>query len=97
VAARERLTAWHWPGNVAELRTTVLAMARRSAGGTVGADDLPEELQVPLRSAGLMESAEREAVAAALRAAGGNRSRAAQALGIGRNTLYRKMREFGIG
>ena len=42
-----------------------------------------------------MESAEREAVTAALRAAGGNRSRAAQALGIGRNTLYRKMREFG--
>jgi sigma-54 dependent transcriptional regulator, acetoin dehydrogenase operon transcriptional activator AcoR len=36
-------------------------------------------------------------VAAALRAAGGNRSRAARALGIGRNTLYRKMREFGIG
>jgi transcriptional regulator of acetoin/glycerol metabolism len=44
-----------------------------------------------------MESAERDAVAEALRAAGGNRSRAAQALGIGRNTLYRKMREFGIG
>jgi transcriptional regulator of acetoin/glycerol metabolism len=43
-----------------------------------------------------MESAERGVVAEALRAAGGNRSRAAQALGIGRNTLYRKMREFGI-
>ena len=43
-----------------------------------------------------MESAERKAVAEALHAAGGNRSRAAAALGIGRNTLYRKMREFGI-
>ncbi|MDQ4116359.1 MAG: hypothetical protein M3235_05280, partial [Actinomycetota bacterium] len=40
--------------------------------------------------------AERDAVAEALRDADGNRSRAAQSLGIGRNTLYRKMREFGI-
>jgi hypothetical protein len=96
-AAWERLAAWHWPGNVAELRTTVVALARRADGGTVEADDLPAELRGPRRSPGLLESAEREAVAAALRAAGGNRSRAAQALGIGRNTLYRKMREFGIG
>jgi transcriptional regulator of acetoin/glycerol metabolism len=36
-------------------------------------------------------------VAEALRTAGGNRTRAAAALGIGRNTLYRKMREFGLG
>jgi transcriptional regulator of acetoin/glycerol metabolism len=94
--AWERLMAWHWPGNVAELRTTVLALARRADGRTVEADELPDELRVPRRSPGLMESAERDAVAAALRAAGGNRSRAAHALGIGRNTLYRKMREFGI-
>ncbi|WP_308257913.1 sigma-54-dependent Fis family transcriptional regulator [Pseudonocardia lacus] len=94
----ERFTAWHWPGNVAELRTTVVALARRAGGGVVEPDDLPEELRAaPRRPLGLMESAEREAVAEALRAAGGNRSRAAQALGIGRNTLYRKMREFGIG
>ncbi len=44
----------------------------------------------------MLESAERETVADALRAAGGNRARAARALGIGRNTLYRTMREFGI-
>ena len=43
-----------------------------------------------------MESAERDAVAEALRAADGHRTRAAATLGIGRNTLYRKMREFGL-
>jgi sigma-54 dependent transcriptional regulator, acetoin dehydrogenase operon transcriptional activator AcoR len=95
-AAWDGLVAWHWPGDVAELRTTVVALARRAAGGIVGAEDLPDELRTARRPQGLMESAERAAVAGALRAAGGNRSRAAQALGIGRTTLYRKMREFGI-
>ncbi|MBP2364576.1 sigma-54-dependent Fis family transcriptional regulator [Pseudonocardia parietis] len=94
--AWDRLTAWHWPGNLAELRNTLLVLARRAGGGTVDADDLPDELRSVRRSAGLLESAEREAVAEALRSSGGNRSRAAQALGIGRTTLYRKMREFGL-
>ncbi|MCW0214025.1 MAG: Fis family transcriptional regulator [Pseudonocardia sp.] len=95
-AVWDRLTTWPWPGNLAELRNTVLQLARRSGGGIVQVDDLPDELRAPRRSLGLMESAELEAVAEALRAAGGNRTRAAAALGIGRNTLYRKMREFGI-
>ncbi|WP_433502691.1 sigma-54-dependent Fis family transcriptional regulator [Pseudonocardia halophobica] len=96
-AVWERLAGWHWPGNLAELRTTVVQLARRARAGTVEVDDLPEELRTVRRAHGLMESAERDAVAEALRAADGNRSRAAQALGIGRNTLYRKMREFGLG
>jgi transcriptional regulator of acetoin/glycerol metabolism len=95
-AAWERLMAWHWPGDVAELRTTTIALARRAAGATVDLDDLPDELLVPRRPLAMLESAEREAVVEALRAAEGNRSRAASALGIGRNTLYRKMRQFGI-
>ncbi|MEV6644378.1 helix-turn-helix domain-containing protein [Amycolatopsis sp. NPDC051371] len=90
------LLSWHWPGNIAELRNTVAQLARRVDGGTVEVEDLPGELRTPRRSLSLLESAERKAVADALRAAGGNRSRAAQELGIGRNTLYRKMREFGL-
>jgi transcriptional regulator of acetoin/glycerol metabolism len=95
-AVWDLLMSWHWPGNLAELRNTIGLLARRAGGGTVGTDDLPDELRASRRTAGLLESAEREAVAEALRAAGGNRSRAARALGIGRNTLDRKMREFGI-
>jgi len=95
--AWERLLAWHWPGNLAEMHTTVVALARRAAGGVVEEGDLPEELRGARRALGLMESAERDAVAEALRAADGNRTRAAATLGIGRNTLYRKMREFGLG
>lgn len=92
----ERLMDWHWPGNLAELQHTVLLLARRAEGGLVELDDLPDGLTAPRRAVGMLESAEREAVAEALRAAGGNRSHAARALGVGRNTLYRKMREFGI-
>ncbi|TKJ19544.1 helix-turn-helix domain-containing protein [Blastococcus sp. CCUG 61487] len=95
-AVWERLMSWHWPGNLTELRNTVVLLARRSRGGIVEMDDLPYELRSSRQTVGLLQSAEREAVAEALRAAGGNRSRAAQALGIGRNTLYRKIREFGI-
>jgi hypothetical protein len=96
-AAWERLLAWHWPGDLAELAATVAALARRAGGGLVEEDDLPRELRDSRRELGLLESAERDAVAEALRAADGNRTRAAAALGIGRNTLYRKMREFGLG
>jgi hypothetical protein len=95
-AVWDRLMAWHWPGNLAELHNTVVLLARRAEGGTIEVDDLPDELRTPRRALGMLESAEREAVADALRAAGGNRSRAAAALGIGRNTLYRKMRVFGL-
>lgn len=95
-AAWDRLAGWRWPGNLAELDATVRMLARRAAGGIVDVDDLPDELRATRPSSGLMESAERDAVAEALRSAGGNRSRAATTLGVGRNTLYRKMREFGL-
>jgi sigma-54 dependent transcriptional regulator, acetoin dehydrogenase operon transcriptional activator AcoR len=95
-ASWDVLTGWHWPGDVGELRTTVVALARRARGDVVEPADLPDELRVRRRTPGLLERAERDAVLDALRAAGGNRSRAARALGIGRTTLYRKMREFGL-
>ncbi|MCD2191896.1 hypothetical protein LQ327_00640 [Actinomycetospora endophytica] len=38
-AAWDVLMAWHWPGNLAELHTTVVAVARRARGGIVDADD----------------------------------------------------------
>jgi transcriptional regulator of acetoin/glycerol metabolism len=45
----------------------------------------------------MMETAEREAIVTALHRSGGNRSQAAEALGIGRTTLYRKMQQHHIG
>jgi sigma-54 dependent transcriptional regulator, acetoin dehydrogenase operon transcriptional activator AcoR len=90
------LLDWSWPGNVDELRCTVEQLARRARGGVVEPADLPDRLRGAGRKLTLMAAAEREAVLDALRDAEGNRSKAAHALGIGRTTLYRKLREFGI-
>lgn len=97
--ALQTLMRWSWPGNVGELCRTVELLARRAAGRTVGPADLPARMQRAgsARRLGLMEIAERDAVVLALHRAGGNRTAAAQALGIGRTTLYRKIREHRIG
>lgn len=96
--ALQVLMRWSWPGNVAELRRTVEMLARRYPGGTVRPADLPARIRSgePGRGLSLMEIAERDAVLMALDRAGGNRTAAAQALGIGRTTLYRKIREHRI-
>lgn len=92
--ALQLLMRWSWPGNIAELRRTVEFLAHRMPGKTVGAGDLPTRMQqaAPHRRLTMMETAERDSIITALRQSGGNRSQAASALGIGRTTLYRKMR-----
>ncbi|RRO18618.1 hypothetical protein EIL87_05730 [Saccharopolyspora rhizosphaerae] len=96
--ALQLLMCGSWPGNVAELRRTVEFLAHRMPGAVVGAGDLPTRMQqtAPHRQLTMMEAAERESISAALRQSGGNRSQAASALGIGRTTLYRKMRFYRL-
>jgi sigma-54 dependent transcriptional regulator, acetoin dehydrogenase operon transcriptional activator AcoR len=91
------LRRWPWPGNVAELRLLVAGLcADVGAGRPVTPADLPEELRRSSRRFSPLEQAERTAIRAALRSHDGNRSRAAAALGIGRATLYRKLRYYGL-
>jgi transcriptional regulator of acetoin/glycerol metabolism len=94
----QALMRWSWPGNLAELRHLVESLARRQAGCTVRPVDLPARVQQAAsdRQLSMMETAERETIVTALRRCGGNRSRAAEALGIGRTTLYRKMQQHHI-
>lgn len=96
--ALQLLMSWSWPGNIAELRQLVEQVVQRRAGQVVRPADLPDRMQHarPGRRMSLMEAAERDTIVAALRHAGGNRSQAAQALGIGRTTLYRKMQHYRI-
>jgi transcriptional regulator of acetoin/glycerol metabolism len=96
--ALQCLMRWTWPGNVEELRTLLLDLCHDFAGHVVRQTDLPARLQrTPhRRTVTLMESAERQAIVTALQQAGGNRSRAADVLGIGRTTLYRKMQQLRI-
>jgi transcriptional regulator of acetoin/glycerol metabolism len=96
--ALQALMRWSWPGNLTELHTTLEQTAKRTTGPTVHPGHLPLHIQTAAqrRSLSDMQSAERDAIIAALHRAGGNRSAAATALGIGRTTLYRKLRSYQI-
>ncbi|MFF7651276.1 sigma-54-dependent Fis family transcriptional regulator [Streptomyces sp. NPDC007983] len=97
--ARRALEQHDWPGNVAELSQVVREVAEhRRATGPVRRAELPPGLRVPPAARRLsgMERAERTAILEALRRHGGNKARAAESLGIGRATLYRKLRALGV-
>jgi two-component system response regulator HydG len=108
-AARRRLMAYDWPGNVRQLRNVVESMVVVDYDGLLDADDLPEELAEPAETAGEPSTAplarlvgkpldelERLFIAETLRVTGGNREDAAQMLGIGERTLYRKIKEYKL-
>ena len=107
-AALEILGRYRWPGNVRELRNVVERALVLGDGATLELDDLPPELlhaaplarsratadvAVPIRPLGEVE---REAIATALAATGGNKARAAALLGIDRTTLYRKLKDHAL-
>jgi two-component system, NtrC family, response regulator HydG len=100
--ATERLLSHDWPGNVRELRSAVQHGVIHCQGDRVDVQDLPPEFQGPVvePSRSVVVEAqpldERERVLKALDRAGGNRSRAARDLGIGRATLYRRLKSLGI-
>jgi DNA-binding NtrC family response regulator len=98
------LLSYAWPGNVRELENTLERLAATAAGGVIDLVDLPAELrerppalEEPL-FAGLptLEEMEKRYLRHVLAAVAGNRSRAAEALGIDRRTLYRMAQRFGI-
>ncbi|HSD65613.1 MAG TPA: sigma-54 dependent transcriptional regulator [Vicinamibacteria bacterium] len=98
------LAAHDWPGNVRELENTLERLAVEARGGTIDVADLPpafRERKASLEEpffAGLpsLEEMEKRYLRHVLAAVKGNRSRAAEALGIDRRTLYRMAERFGI-
>lgn len=110
-AARRRLMAFDWPGNVRQLRNVVESMVVVDYDGVLDTDDLPSELSVPTEPVAepvggnhsmsalvgkpLVEI-ERLFIAETLRMTGGNREEAAGLLGIGERTLYRKIKEYNL-
>ncbi|WP_370184266.1 helix-turn-helix domain-containing protein [Rhodococcus wratislaviensis] len=96
-AALQCLLAWRWPGNVAELSRLLTAFPYPVRSGLIQTKDLPAPMrQTAWSSLSRYEQAERETIEGALREADGNKARAAKILGIGRTTLYRKMRVLKI-
>jgi len=97
-AALQSFVQWEWPGNITELVTVVTDLVSEVPGSVIQRRHLPQHLQQspPRRQLRMIEAAEREAIIKALAAAGGNRSDAAVLLGIGRTTLYRRLKHFAL-
>jgi DNA-binding NtrC family response regulator len=108
--AMRLLQSHPWPGNVRELFSVLeSALIRSRERGRIEAQHLPDEIREGDREGVAEEDVgsgryappdspgtERETILAALEEAGGVRTRAARLLGMGRTTLWRKMREYGV-
>ena len=110
--ALKALEAYSWPGNVRQLRNAVEKMVVLAGGDMLTLDDVPAEILAPTAPATAVSTetsaaaapdptasladVEKAQILAALNAAGGNKTAAADALGISRRTLHRKLREWGM-
>jgi two-component system response regulator HydG len=106
-AVGERLLGYAWPGNIRELQNAMERAVALTGREQIAVEDLPERVRSYRRShiivagddpaelASLAE-VERRYILRVVDAAGGNKTEAAQILGIGRKTLYRKLQGYGV-
>ncbi|HRF49303.1 MAG TPA: sigma 54-interacting transcriptional regulator [Anaerolineales bacterium] len=108
-AARATLLAYPWPGNVRELQSLLERLALTVEAPEIDQTHLPQSVRQPRGPVApppgiaaadepvvALDEVERRAIRHALTATGHNASQAAKLLGIGRSTLWRKMKAFGL-
>lgn len=101
-AAIAALSAYDWPGNLRQLKNTVMSATLLAGGEYITLQDLPDEIsgrssaEGPASLALRDPATEEEQIRRALAVSGGNKSQAARLLGIDRKTLYNKMHLYGI-
>jgi two-component system, NtrC family, response regulator AtoC len=104
--AQRLLQAYPWPGNVRELANCIERAMVLARGRAVASEDLPEKIRdyrpSPTLATALepvelvaLEEIERRYILRVLEAVHGNKSRAAQVLGLDRKTLYRRLERYG--
>jgi transcriptional regulator of acetoin/glycerol metabolism len=95
--AMRQLRKLPWPGNVAQLRSVLAETVNRQRSGVIGVDKLPAACRsVTRRKLTQLESLERDAIVRSLSENAGSKADAAEALGMSRATIYRKIKDFGI-
>ena len=99
--AMRRLIAYDWPGNVRELENAIERAVALGSGPILHVGDLPSNLQYPTTERTPekdeilpLEELERRAILRTLRETGGDKLSAARMLGIGKTTLYRKLKQY---
>ena len=100
--AVKALEDYPWPGNVRQLRNVVEKMCVLSSGGRLTLADVPAEIVQPpaaspaIAAARTLEETEKAKILSVLESSGGNKTKAAETLGISRRTLHRKLNEWGM-
>ena len=101
--AVDRLTEFEWPGNVRQLQNEIQRAVLLCEGTEIDAADLSITTSKPIEHTEetdtgytLLESVERNVIVQTLKAVSGNKLEAAKRLGIGRQTLYNKLKAYGI-
>lgn len=101
--ALTRMMNYDWPGNVRELENCIERAVALGTGPVIEMADLPSSVlsgstHRVIKSVEVMtiRDMERRAIVQALQAAAGDRVQAAKMLGMGKTTIYRKLKEFGL-
>ena len=103
--AKQKILAYHWPGNIRELKSVLIQASFLAVGNEIKADDLhfedvyeqqTQQLAIVEKKPSSLRQTEKEAITQALTSAGWNISKAARILKISRNTLYLKMKKYGL-
>ncbi|MBN1412083.1 MAG: sigma-54-dependent Fis family transcriptional regulator [Spirochaetales bacterium] len=101
--ARQALFSYSWPGNIRELRNCIESAVVMCKSNLITMEDLPENIRqdsdkdfIKLELGISMPDAEKEIIRSTLHFVNGNKSKAAQILGIGRKTLHRKVEEYKL-
>ncbi len=104
--AMNLLMAYDWPGNVRELRNAVEQMVVLARGDRLTVRDIPVAIRtgadltkISVVRPGVtmtVEEAERQLIAQALKETGGNRTKAADKIGMSRRTLHRKLKQYRL-
>ncbi|MBL7077577.1 MAG: sigma-54-dependent Fis family transcriptional regulator [Kiritimatiellae bacterium] len=103
------LSNYNWPGNVRELRNTIEKMVVLSRGDRLSARDIPANIREAVKASGpavvlpsgdtmhggdSLAATEQRMIMATLKKLNGNRTKAAEELGISRRTLHRKLKQY---
>lgn len=103
--AKQKILAYHWPGNIRELKSVLIQASFLAVGNEIKADDLhfedvyeqqTQQIEMVEKKPSSLGQTEKEAITQALTSAGWNISKAARILKISRNTLYLKMKKHGL-
>ena len=102
---RKILFSYSWPGNIRELKNCIESAVVMARGKTIEVEDLPSHIRgegdkdkaLSLTLPITMDEAEKALILETIAFSGGNKTKAAELLGIGRKTLHRKLAEWKVG